>query len=129
MFFAFETLVDLERRLPDQKHATDDQNEIAAGNILREKGEERPRQPDDPGNREQQRDPHRHGREQTCSPGTPLLGRWEFSRENRNEDDVVDAENDFEKSEGDECEQALRREECFHHQNLSFLYGLGRQYK
>ena len=42
--FAFETLVNLERGLAEQEEAADQKNQVAAGDLLAEHGEERCRQ-------------------------------------------------------------------------------------
>ena len=58
--------------------------------------EERLRQADDPGDRQQQQDPHPHRQPQADVPGLIALVRGEALDEDRDEDDVVDAEDDLE---------------------------------
>ena len=72
-FFALELFVNLERRLAEQEQAADDQNQIAARDLLPEHGEERRGQPDDPGNRQQQQDAHHHRRHQADAARLELL--------------------------------------------------------
>jgi hypothetical protein len=66
-FHPFEPLVDLNGRLAEKEESAAEQNEIAAGNLLRKHGEDRRRQSDDPRNRHQQRDAHQHRGEQARS--------------------------------------------------------------
>ena len=50
----------------------------------------------DPGNRKQQQDPHDHGKTEANSACSLLLMCREFSGQDRDENDVVDAEDEFE---------------------------------
>ena len=114
VLLAFQPLVNLQRRLAQQEQSAADQNEIPSRDVPPGDRDERRRQPDDPRNREEQHDPHQHRAEQTRAPRARLIAGGQLAGKNRNEDDVVDAEDDFEKRERDEREQALRTEECVH---------------
>ena len=52
--------------------------------------------------REEQQDPRPHREREPDRAGARLLGIGEFAGENRDEDDVVDAEDDLERREGEE---------------------------
>jgi hypothetical protein len=62
-----------------------------------------------------------HRGEQAGTPRALLLRSRQFAGEDRDEDDVVDAENDFEKRERRQAKQALRCEKRIHYQNVSFV--------
>ena len=63
-FLAFQLVVDLEGALAEQEQAAADQDQIAAGDRMPERGEQRRGQPDDPGQREQQQHAGHHRAEQ-----------------------------------------------------------------
>ena len=71
--------------------------------------EQRRRQVRHPGDREQQRDAHDHRREHAHAPRPLLLVLRQLARQDRHEDDVVDAEDDLENGQRDE------RDEKFSH--------------
>ena len=50
-FLAFQLLVDLVRALGDQEQAADEQDQVAAGDLVTEHGEQRRGQPHHPGDR------------------------------------------------------------------------------
>ena len=58
--FAFELVVDLDGRLPEQEQAAADEDEVAAREAVVEDGEERLGEAHDPGERQQQQDAHAH---------------------------------------------------------------------
>ena len=74
-FLAFEPVVDLVGALAEQEQAADDQDQIAARDLLADDREQRLGQPDDPGEREQQQDARHHRPEQAEPPRARLLIR------------------------------------------------------
>ena len=63
-FLALGELVDLHGGLPHQEQAAGDQDEVAAGDLRADDGEQRRGQPDDPRQHQQQADAHEHREEQ-----------------------------------------------------------------
>ena len=88
--------MDLGRGLPQQEEATTDEDHVAPRELVPGNGEERFGQADDPGDRQQQQDPHPHRQTQADVPRLIALGRRQALHEDRDEDDVVDAEHDLE---------------------------------
>ena len=70
---AFELVVDLVGRLGDQEQPAREQDEIAAGDLLAEHGEQRTGQPHDPGDRQQHEDAHDHGQAEAEASGAGAL--------------------------------------------------------
>ena len=104
----FELVVNFVRALGDQEQAAKDQNQIAARNVLAD-GEERFGQTHHPGNRQQQRDADEH-RQRQADLARPLpVPRAQLSGQDRNEDDVVDTEDDFENGQRPERNPSSRR--------------------
>ena len=68
---AFNQMMDLLRAFPDQEEAARDQDEVPSGYFHGRDGEERLLGADDPGERQQQRNAHEHGQEQTDASGPP----------------------------------------------------------
>src|ERR1044072_4984094 len=95
-FFTFQLVVNLERTLADQEQAAADQDQSPPRDLMSDRAEERRRQLDDPGQREQQRDTRQHRAEQPDAPRPRLLRRRQLSGQDRDEDDVVYAEHDLE---------------------------------
>ena len=79
-FLPFEPVVDLVGALPEQEEPAQDQDQVAAGDVLAEHGEQRRGQPDDPGQREQQQDARAHRQQQPDAPRLRLLRRAAASR-------------------------------------------------
>ena len=93
---ALERLVDLGGGLPEQEDAATDEDDVAPREVTIEQRDERLRQADDPRDRQQQQDPHSHGQPQADVSGLIALVRRKPLHEDRDEDDVVDAEDDLE---------------------------------
>ena len=70
-------------------------------------GEHRRGQPDDPRDREQQQDAHHHREAEADDPGAVALLRRQPLDEDRDEDDVVDAEHDLEHRQGQQGDPRL----------------------
>src|SRR5215813_12553887 len=120
---AFKFHMDLVRTLAEQKYAPDEEDEVTARDLLPEHGKERRSEADDPGQREEQRDPQQHGQPQSQGACPRLLCRREFPHEDRDEDDIVDSEHEFERGERQERDPRLRVCQPFHRVTNSCLYG------
>src|SRR5690606_19464595 len=97
-----EVVVNLDHALSDQKQTAGEQDQVLGGDVVMEQRqlEERLREPHEPGDAEKEEDA-RDECEQQASLARPVLLRvWQLPREDRNEDDVIDAENDLEGREG-----------------------------
>ena len=105
--FALERLADLGRGLPEQEDAAADEDEVAPRELVAVEREHGRRQADDPRDGQQQRDAHAHREAESDVPGpVAVVGRQALD-EDRDEDDVVDAEHDLEHREGDEGDPDL----------------------
>src|SRR5690606_20249508 len=96
--------MDLVGGLSDEEEAAKDQDEAPPADLDARHLEERPREPHDPGNAEEQRQP---GDERASEPepaGAGSLLRRQPPGQDRNEDDVVDAENDLERRQRQEAD-------------------------
>jgi hypothetical protein len=92
---AFERLVDLGRALPQEEEPAADEDQVTNGDGPAEDDRKRLRQPEDPGDRQQQQDADPHREPETDPAPSCLLLRRQPSRDDREEDDVVDAEHDL----------------------------------
>ena len=115
--------MDLVRALGEQKQPPDEEDEVTARDLLPEYGKERGGEADDPGQREEQRDPHQHGQPQSQDACPLLLLMREFPCKDGDEDDIVDAEHEFEHGERQERDPRLRVYQPFHGIADSYLYG------
>ena len=119
--FAFEPLVNLERRLAEQEQAAADQDQVAARDArgrrrVKSGAVSRMIQAIDSSSRMRMH----HGGEQAASGARGCCcAAGSLPDENRDEDDVVDAEHDLEKGQRDEREQAVGGEESIHTRNLA----------
>lgn len=77
-------------------------------------GEERLGQADQPLDREQEEDAHPHGQHQSDLPRARLQFLRESTGQDREEHDVVDAQDDFEAGQGEEGDQILDGKELVH---------------
>ena len=96
MLGSFQLVVDLVRRFRDQKESAEQKNEPSAAESEARHRKERRCEPNNPGDGEQEQDARDKRAHQSQSSRLGLLVLREFGRENRNEDDVVDAEHDLE---------------------------------
>ena len=87
-----DRVVDLLGRLPDQEEAARDQDQVAPGEAVPEGGEDGLGQADDEGDGREQDEPHDQRRRdaEAAGPG-PVLG-GQLVGQDRDEDEVVDAE-------------------------------------
>ncbi len=70
----FELVVDLVHALGQQEEPADEEDQVAAGELAPEQGEERAGQPHDPGDGEQQQDPRHHGQAEAEDARPALAG-------------------------------------------------------
>ena len=93
---ALELVVNLAGALPQKEQAPQEEDEIAAGEGVAERAEQRPREPHDAGEGEQQEDARHHGEREAHGTGARLLAGGQLTGQDRDENDVVDAEDDLE---------------------------------
>jgi len=111
---SLEQLVDLLRAFPQEEQPAGNEDQVAAGDLQAEQCKERCGEPDNPRERDQQSDAHEHREKQAeAARQFPVLPR-QLVDEDRNEDDVVDAEHQFQRGERGERDPGLRVEEQFH---------------
>jgi hypothetical protein len=120
---AFELVVDFADGLDDEEEAADEEDEVLAGEgeftgfgrvgavwggfALTEgpwDGEERFLHAEDETEQEEEDDSGDDGEDEAFAAGFIALVGWEFAGEDGDEDDVVDAEDDFEEDEGEETD-------------------------
>jgi hypothetical protein len=97
-----DVVVDLLGGLPDQEQAAGDQDQVAPGEAVAERGEDRLGEPHDDRDGPQQRQAHDQGGAdaEAAGPGPLVLGQ--LVGEDRDEDQVVDAEHDLHHDQRDE---------------------------
>ena len=111
-------VVDLLGRLPDQEQAAGDQDQVAKREAVAEGREQRCGHADDPGDRREKQQPHDEGGADAEATGPhAVLGR-QLVRQDRDEDQVIDAEHDLHGDQrdhgcpsfrgGQECETQVR---------------------
>ncbi|MNJ16789.1 hypothetical protein D3C77_110550 [compost metagenome] len=98
--FAFQAVVDLLGAFPQQEQATEEQDQVATGNTLVEHHKQVGGQTHDPGDRQQQEDSGDHSQGQAENPGALLHVLGHAADQDRDHDDVVDAENDLKGRQG-----------------------------
>ncbi|MCY1440762.1 hypothetical protein D9M71_570470 [compost metagenome] len=114
LVLAFQAVVHLLGAFPQQEQATEEQDQVAAGNALFEQHEQVGSQAHDPGDRQQQQDAGDHGQRQAEDPGALLHVLGHAADQNRDHDDVVDAENDLKSRQCKKGNPDLRVGQPFH---------------
>lgn len=101
-----DVMMNLARGFPHEEHAAGNQNQIAPREAVAERFEDRRGEPHDQRDGAEQAESH-HEREPDADAlrARPVLG-WQLVGEDRNEDEVVDAEHDFHHDERREAAQA-----------------------
>jgi hypothetical protein len=100
LWYGIDGVVDLLGCLPVQEQATGDHDQIPPGKAVAEGAEDRLCQPHDPRDRRQQQHSHdQRGSDPEPTSLLPVLG-GQFVRQDRDEDQVVDAEHDLHGDEG-----------------------------
>ena len=97
LLVTLQHVVGLHRAFHDQEGAAADQDHIAPGDVEVENRENRLGQPDDPGQREQQHEAPDQGQCQADPAGRLLLVFRQTSRNDRQEDQVIDAEDNLQR--------------------------------
>ena len=115
VFGAFHGLVDLGGALPDQEQAAQDQDQVAPGDLHAEHAEQRRHQSDDPGQHQQQADAHEHRHEKPEAPRKLALFLRQLVHQDRDEDDVVDAQHQFEQGQRGKGDPGLGVGQKFNH--------------
>jgi len=106
--------VDLRGALPEEEQAAGDQNHVSPRDSLVKDAEQRLGEPHEPGERRQEPDAHHHGKQQPEPPDGLSPRRRQLVGEDRDEDDVVDAEHQLERDQRQECEPGLRIAQKLH---------------
>src|SRR5262245_7980802 len=99
--------MDFQYALHQQEQAAEKQDQVASRDTLLAKIEPRLREPSEPDDGEEQRDARDHRERKPADARRVALLRRQPPDENRDEDDVVDAENDLEQRQRDECDPGL----------------------
>ena len=99
--------VDLMRRLGNQEQSASDQDDVVPRERLTPQNGNRVCQPHHPGERKQQSNPKHQCQRQSELPDSRGTVRLEARHQHRDEDDVIDAENDLERAQGDECKPRI----------------------
>ena len=113
-FLAFELLVDFDGGFPEEEEAAADEDEVASREAVVEGVEERLCEAHDPGEGEEEQDAHAHGAGEAEGAGAWLLVAGQLADQDGDEDDVVDAEDDFEKGECGKRDEPVGGEEGVH---------------
>src|SRR5690606_2723565 len=92
---AFQTLMQLAGGLEQQEQATQQQDQVAPRETERANGEQRRGQGNQPGDDGQQTQTHDQRQRQADQASTVTLMRGKFIGQNRDKDQVVDAENNL----------------------------------
>ena len=98
-----DRVVDFLGRLPDQEQTTRDQDQVLPREFIAHDGEDRLHQTDQPGDDRQQGQTHDQRQADTDAPHLLPLMLGQFVRQDRDEDQVVDAEHDLHHDEGHQC--------------------------
>ena len=112
--FPFEVVVNLAGALENQEQPAAREDHRPARELDTEQRHERPRQAHHPDDRQQQRDADEHREEQAHPPGALALAGGQLPRHDRDEDDVVDAEDDLQDGERQESGPSLGRGHPLH---------------
>lgn len=114
LLVTLQPFVQFHRALGEQEGTAEDEDEIATGKGEIRNGEKRPRQRDDPRDRKQQQQAHDERKRQADHSRLLALVRRQLVGKDRDEDEIVDAEHDFENDKGDEADPYIRICEEFH---------------
>jgi len=95
--------MDLSRRLEDEEEPSGKQYQFLAAETQVADGEQLLFQGDDPTDCEEKDEPHCARSKEAHAASAVLHLRWKFRCEDRDEDDVVDAENDLERQQCGKC--------------------------
>lgn len=111
---AFEAFVQLHGGLEQQEHATEQHDQVAAGEALAEYLEQRLGEGHHPRDARQQAQAHQQRQRQAEDPGAVAQVRRQLVGEDRDEHQVVDAEDDLQHDQGRQAEPGSRVSYPFH---------------
>jgi len=114
LFGAFEALVNFVGAFCEQEQAAAEQDEVAARDGVAESGEQLVGEAHDPSDREQERDAAKHGQPEAEYASRFLLLGGHPAHNDRQKNDIVDAEDDFKRRQRQERDPRLRAENPFH---------------
>ena len=112
--FTFQGVVHLLGAFPQQEQATEEQDQVATGDALAKHHEQVGGQLHDPGDRQQQQDARDHGQRQAEDPSACLHMLGHAADQDRNHDDVIDAQDDLKGRQGEEGNPDFRIGQPFH---------------
>src|SRR5690606_29190521 len=113
-FLAFHAVPDFHGALEQQEQTTEEQDQIAPGNTLTQYGEQVASQSHDPGDRKQQQNARPHRQRQAEETRLGLLLFRQPADQDGDEDDVVDAKDDFQGSQSQKRDPDFRVAKPFH---------------
>jgi hypothetical protein len=103
-----DAVMDLLGRLPDQEHAAGDQDQVAPGKVVAEQTEHRIGELHDEGDRAEQHEPQQQRAADADTPRPGALILRQLVGQDRDEDQVVDAEHDLHHDQGGERRPGMR---------------------
>ena len=112
---ALDFCVHFVGRFGDQKQSADDQDQVVPGEGAPQHRKERLGQADQPGQGEQKKDTEDERQAEPDLARPRHVGRGEPRHDNGDEYDIVDAEHDFQRAQGDECSPGVRIGEKIEH--------------
>ena len=111
----FQTVVNLVGGFGQQEESAHYEYQIPAGNLLAEHAEPGVHQADDPGQAEQQGEAGEHGKADSQRSGEIPLSLRQPAYQDGDEDDVIDAQHDFERQKGRQRHPGLGYEYPLYH--------------
>src|SRR5262249_29980956 len=115
---SLDLLVNLARRLVDEEQAAAQQDEVASRDVPVSHGDQRLGEPHDPRNREEKQDADAQGQGDAEPARELLLAHRQLRHQDRNEHDVVHAEDDLDDRERREREEGIDGEERRHREPI-----------
>ena len=110
----FEAFVEFRRGLEEEKDAASEQNEVPPGKRMPPNREDRGRERDKPGHDGKEPQTHHEREAESGVQCTVLLCDGELLGEDGNENEIVDAEDDFQNDEGEKSNPEGGIKEKFH---------------
>ncbi|MCY1403093.1 hypothetical protein D9M71_182600 [compost metagenome] len=109
-----EPFMQLHGGLEQQEHATEQHNQVTAGEGLVEHFEQRLGQRHHPGDARQQAQTHQQRQGQANKPRTVALRRWQLVRQDGDKYEVVDAEHQLQHDQGQQAKPGRGVSNPFH---------------
>src|SRR5690606_30209309 len=120
LVLALQPLMQLHRALGEQEDTAANQDQVSAREGELTDAEQRLGERNNPRDREKQSDPHHQRERQADHARLVALMRWQLVREDRNKDEVVDAENDLKDDKGPKTDPDIRIRKKFHDDSYKF---------